>query len=81
MHFKAKKYKKFFLVSNKLVKCCGWEVRALAMGTEGPKLVRGIFEQLSLFIQEGMGTQLYSELGMVKAVRKRHGTPPQLDHC
>jgi len=45
------------------------------MGTEGPKLVRGIFEQLSLFIQEGMGTQLYSELGMVKAVRKRHPPP------
>jgi len=37
-----------------------------------------IFQKLSLFTQQEMGTQLSSELVKVKAVRKRSGAPPQL---
>ena len=37
-----------------------------------------LLKRLSLFAQQGMGTQLSSELGKMKAVRKRSGTPPNL---
>jgi len=39
---------------------------------------REIFQQNSLFTQPGMGNQLSSELGKVKAaVKKRSAAPPQ----
>ena len=39
-----------------------------------------IFINFPVFTSQGMSTRLSSELGKVKAVRERSGTPPQLHH-
>lgn len=54
-----------------------WVAEALPTGDEGPR-IETVQEKNSVFTQQGMGTQLSSELEKVKAVKKRDGTPAQL---
>ena len=45
------------------------------MALSSRQLAHGIFQKLSLFTQQKLGTQVSSEVGKVKVVRKRSGAP------
>ena len=59
-------------------------VRALTNGSEGPGFkitcMRDFIKTLFVHPKLVNGYQLFSELGMIKAARKRGGSPHQLHH-
>jgi len=57
-------------------------VRAIANDAEDQgSLSAQLFKKLRLFTLLEMNNQVSLELGKMKAVRKRNGTPPQLHRC
>jgi len=61
---------------------CGWVVRAishwLSLSHVQNRLCTGFKKKLFWFTRHGMGTRVSSELGKVKAVRRKSDNPAQL---